>query len=80
MHTVWAGLHKVFKISCLKNSKQIQVQQPDLQRTTQHLLAFPLIIRLMIFWGTAPYVITLKQTSKEYDNPLHCAQHDTLKR
>jgi hypothetical protein len=51
MHTVWAGLHKVFKISCLKNSKQIQVQQPDLQRTTQHLLAFSLIIRLMIFGG-----------------------------
>ena len=51
MHTVWAGLHKVFKISCLKNSKQIQVQQPDLQRTTQHLLAFSLSIRLMIFWG-----------------------------
>ena len=52
VHTVWGGLHKVLKISCL-NSKQTQVQQPDLQSTTQHLLAVSLIIRLMNVWGSS---------------------------
>ena len=80
VQAVQGVLHTVFKISCLKNIKQTQVQQRDLQSTTQYLLALSCVLRIRLtgLLGAAPYAIASNQTGKEYDNLPHCAQHDVL--